>query len=165
MSLAWYRFRATLRRRWTGYLAVVLLLGLVGGVAMGAIAGARRTQSAFPAYLAATDASELTMQASSNQSQFTSEQIQQLEEHLARLPHVTSVAVAPNLFVVPLGPHGRPLPSAVNDDDVTAIGSAHGEYFTQDRVTVAQGRMADPEESVRNGRHGRGRETRRLARR
>ena len=66
------------------------------------------------------------------------------EQHLAHLPHVTSVAVAPNLFVVPLGPHGRPLPSAVNDDDVTAIGSEHGEYFTQDRVTVAQGRMADP---------------------
>jgi FtsX-like permease family len=144
VSLAWYRFRATFRRRWTGYLSVVLLVGLVGGVAMGAIAGARRTQSAFPAYLAATDASQLTMQASSNASQFTAEQIEKLGQQLEHLPHVTRLAVAPNLFVVPLGPHGRPLPSAVNNDDVTAIGSEHGEYFTQDRVTVAQGRMADP---------------------
>ncbi len=111
---------------------------------MGAIASARRSQSAFPAHLVATHASQLTMQASSNASQFTSEQIQELDEHLARLPHVTSVAVAPNLFVVPLGPHGLPLASAVNEDDVTAIGSEHGEYFTQDQVTVVDGRMADP---------------------
>ena len=144
MTLAWYRFRATFRHRWTGYLTILLLIGLVGGVAMGAIASARRSQSAFPAHLAATHASQLTMQASSNASQFTSEQIQELEGHLARLPHVTSVAVAPNLFVVPLGPRGLPLASAVNDDDVTAIGSEHGEYFTQDQVTVVDGRMADP---------------------
>jgi MacB-like periplasmic core domain/FtsX-like permease family len=144
VSLAWYRFRGTFRRRWTGYLAVVLLVGLVGGVAMGAIAGARRTQSAFPAYLAASNASELTMQASSNASQFTPEQIEKLGQHLAHLPRVTRLAVAPNLFVVPLGPKGRPLPAAENNDDVTAIGSEDGEYFTQDRLTVATGRMADP---------------------
>ena len=111
---------------------------------MGAIASARRSQSAFPAHLVSTHASQLTMQASSNASQFTSEQIQELDEHLARLPHVTSVAVAPNLFVIPLGPRGLPLASSVNDDDVTAIGSEHGEYFTQDQVTVVDGRMADP---------------------
>jgi FtsX-like permease family len=143
LTLAWYRFRATFRRRWTGYLTIVLLVGLVGGVAMGAIAGARRTQSAFPSYLAATDASELTMQASSNVSQYTSEQIEKLGQHLARLPRVTRLAIAPNLFVVPLGPHGRPLPAAEDNDDVTAIGSEHGEYFAQDRVTVTQGRMAE----------------------
>jgi FtsX-like permease family len=147
LTLAWYRFRATFRHRWTGYLTIVLLVGLVGGVAMGAIAGARRTQSAFPTYLAATNASELTMQASSNASQFTPQQIEKLGQDLARLPHVTRLAVAPNLFVVPLGPHGRPLPSAENDDDVTAIGSEHGEYFTQDRLTVTQGRMVDAQSS------------------
>jgi len=52
--VSWYHFRATFHRRWSGYLAVILLVGLVGGVAMGAVAGARRTQSALPASLAAT---------------------------------------------------------------------------------------------------------------
>jgi hypothetical protein len=33
--VAWYRFGRTLRRRWTGYLTITLLLGLVGGLAMG----------------------------------------------------------------------------------------------------------------------------------
>jgi hypothetical protein len=56
LGVAWYRFRATLRRRWPGYLVIVLLIGLVGGIAMGSIAGARRTQSTFAAYPAATDA-------------------------------------------------------------------------------------------------------------
>lgn len=62
LGVAWYRFRATLHRRWGGYLAVVLLVGLVGGVAVGAVGAARRTQSAFPAALATTDASDLDVQ-------------------------------------------------------------------------------------------------------
>ena len=56
-----YRFGATLRRRWGGYLAIALLVGLVGGIAMGSIAAARRTQSSYPAFLASTNASQLTM--------------------------------------------------------------------------------------------------------
>ncbi len=127
-----------------GYLTIVLLAGLVGGVAMGAIAGARRTQSAFPAYLTATDASDLQLQASSNVAPFGSRQIKNLDFQLARLPNVTRVAVAPNLFVVPFESNGRPNPSLVNNDDVTAIGSDNGAYFSQDRITVAEGRMADP---------------------
>ena len=56
-----YRFRATFRQRWTGYLTLVVLIGLVGGVAMAAVAGARRTQSSFPAYLASTNPSDVGM--------------------------------------------------------------------------------------------------------
>ena len=46
--------------------------------------------------------------------------------------------------MIPLGPNGKALPSAFNDNDVTEVGSVGGMYFTQDRVTVAEGRMADP---------------------
>ena len=59
--VAWYRFRRTLSRRWTGYLAITLLLGLVGGLAMGSVAAARRTQGAYLTYLAATNPSDLTV--------------------------------------------------------------------------------------------------------
>jgi hypothetical protein len=62
LGVAWYRFRATLHRRWGGYLTVVLLVGLVGGLAMGAVGAARRTQSAFPTALATTHASDLDVQ-------------------------------------------------------------------------------------------------------
>lgn len=55
--LAWYRLRTTFGRRWGGYLGVALLIGLVGGVAMGAVAGARRTDSSFHTFLASTNPS------------------------------------------------------------------------------------------------------------
>ncbi|MEY2570113.1 MAG: hypothetical protein QOE63_463, partial [Acidimicrobiaceae bacterium] len=50
-----YRLRATFGRRWAGYLTLVLLVGVLGGLALGAVAGARRTQSSFPSFLASTN--------------------------------------------------------------------------------------------------------------
>ena len=44
-QLCWYRFRTTLGRRWTDYLTLALLIGLIGGLAMGSVAAARRTDS------------------------------------------------------------------------------------------------------------------------
>ncbi len=142
LGAAWYRFRATLPRRRGGYLTVALLVGLLGGVAMGAVAGARRTQSAFPAYLAATDNSDLQVQTYLVTNQIGSGPT--LTTSLAHLPFVEHVASAPNLLITPLGPNGKAQAQAVNDNEVTAVGSVGGMYFHQDRVTVAQGRMADP---------------------
>jgi hypothetical protein len=130
-----------LGRRWPGYLAIVLLIGLVGGVAMGSIAGARRTQSTFPSYLTATDASDLQFQTSTTTGVVT---FSNLSARLARLPLVEHVASAPDLLVIPSGPNGKALTSAFNDDDVQEIGSEGGMYVTQDRVTVVKGHMADP---------------------
>ena len=46
LRVAGYRFRATFRRRWDGYVALVELelIALMGGLAIGAVAGARRTR-------------------------------------------------------------------------------------------------------------------------
>src|SRR5271167_4004873 len=57
LSVAWYRFKVAFRHRRGGYLAIILLIGLVGGVAMGALAAARGTQSSFATYLASTNPS------------------------------------------------------------------------------------------------------------
>ena len=56
---------------------------------------------------------------------------------------MTRVASAPNLLVEPIGANGKELASAVNAP-IAALGSIDGEYFTQDRVTVAEGGMANP---------------------
>src|SRR6202044_3979546 len=61
LRVAWYRYRATFGRRWGGYLAIVVLVGAVGGLAMGSIAGARRTQSSHPVFLASVHPSDLTV--------------------------------------------------------------------------------------------------------
>src|SRR5207245_7106020 len=60
LRITGYRFAATFARRRAGYLALVLLIGLVGGIAMASIAAARRTQSSFPAFLASTNPADLT---------------------------------------------------------------------------------------------------------
>ena len=57
-ALLW---RHELRRRAGGYLAIVLVVALSGAVAMTALAGARRTASAFERYLEASDASALSI--------------------------------------------------------------------------------------------------------
>jgi hypothetical protein len=61
LHVTWYRYRATFARQLPAYLTVVLLIGLLGGVAMASVAGARRTQSSNPVFLASTNASTLTM--------------------------------------------------------------------------------------------------------
>jgi hypothetical protein len=58
--VAWYRYRATFARQLTGYLTVVLLIGLIGGIAVATVAGARRTQSSYPTFLADTNPSDRT---------------------------------------------------------------------------------------------------------
>lgn len=60
LRLAGYRVRTTSVRRWTGYLGVVLLIGLIGGVAMASLAAGRRAQFSYPTVLVGTNPSDLT---------------------------------------------------------------------------------------------------------
>jgi hypothetical protein len=46
-------FRAEMRRRWRSWLAIALLISVVGGLVLGAAAAGRRTEAAFPGFLAA----------------------------------------------------------------------------------------------------------------
>ena len=46
-------FRAELRRRWKSWMAIALLIALVGGFVLAATAAGRRTDSAFPRFEAA----------------------------------------------------------------------------------------------------------------
>ena len=57
-ALLW---RHELRRRTGGYLAIVVVVALSGAVAMTALAGARRTASAFERHLDASDVSDLSI--------------------------------------------------------------------------------------------------------
>ena len=53
MDAVWLVFRAEVRRRWRSWLAIALLISLVGGFVLAAAAAGRRTESAFPRFVAA----------------------------------------------------------------------------------------------------------------
>ena len=108
LTVAWYRFRATWRRRWPGYLAIVLLIGLVGGLAMGVISGARRTQSSYPTFLASTNPSTVTISVASN-SGAPSAFSPALSAEIARVPGVRRVSSLITPTLVPLAATGRPI--------------------------------------------------------
>src|ERR1700685_2742195 len=98
---AWFRFRATFGHRWRGYAALVLLIALVGGLAMAGVAAARRTQSSFSTYLAATNPSAFTVSIyGASVGGTNSGSID--PSRLARLPHVQRVAAGALVSAVPV---------------------------------------------------------------
>ena len=135
MRVAWYRFTATFGRRRGGYLAVVLLIGLAGGIALGSVAGARRTQASFATFLASTNPSDLSL----SLTVFAPDLTRKLE----RLPGVQRVeTVSQSVNAYPLGRAGAPIfPPAYRSGEVEGVGSINGLYFGQDRVTVTAGRI------------------------
>ena len=48
-----------LRARWRGWAMVVVLIAVAGGAVLSAVAGARRTNSAYPRFLQASNASDV----------------------------------------------------------------------------------------------------------
>jgi len=147
LRVAWYRFRVTLRARWGGLLALVLLIGLLGGLAIGAVAAARRTQSSFPAYLASTNPSDLVVTTAVSSDAFGYDRAR--IRTISRLRHVRRVqSYAGFLNVRKLGPDGAPVRGGNGSGpQPLLVGSVDGEYFTQDRVSVIKGRMADPKKA------------------
>lgn len=51
MRAVWMRLRSELRARWRAWLGLALLIGLAGGAAVAAAAGARRTETAYPRFV------------------------------------------------------------------------------------------------------------------
>jgi hypothetical protein len=92
MASVWLLVRCELRRRWCSLLVVALLVGIVGAIVLTAVAGARRTESAYPRVLDALDAHDATVEVSS-----------EYFDEIAALPQVEAVAPASFMFVAPAG--------------------------------------------------------------
>jgi hypothetical protein len=142
VRVARYRFRVTLGHRWGGYLTTVVLIGLLGGLAMGSIAAARRTQSSFPQYIAATDPFQL--------SGVTAEFIPGLYpvgydptvvSKIGHLRHVTGVGSLVGLNVAPIEPNGAIKNPAVATS-MTFVGALQSSSGTKgEGVSLVSGRL------------------------
>jgi ABC-type lipoprotein release transport system permease subunit len=125
---ALYMWRATWVSRWRQTLAVVVLCGLLGAVALGALAAARQTESAYGSYLGSINASDVLVNIPTvNRSIIT---------RVEDLPGISSSAAWLGLDANPIV-HGR-LDSSFLTDSV--VGSL-GEGFRQDGMTVLEGRL------------------------
>ena len=130
MSAARYLFRAELRRGgWRFVIAASVLLGLVGGLALLAGAGARRTASAFERLERATLTSTLLVN--------PEDPAAAPPDRLRKLPGVEAVSAAHGLIVIPVGrtdPFG----------DVAWLAGTDDSWFRDvDRPVVREGRLPD----------------------
>jgi hypothetical protein len=138
-----YRFRATLGRRLGGYLSIVVLVTLIAGVAMASIAAGRRTQSSYSTFLSSTAPSQLTVAVDSN-SEVPSSYSAALEDRIARLPGVKRVVSLLTPAIAPLNPNGSPNLGGSKASLDQFVASPDGMFSTQDRLSLVEGRLADP---------------------
>ena len=123
-----------LRRRWRSYVGLAAVVGLCGAVTFASLGGARRRASAFDRYLAATDASQLSI--------FAPPYRPETVEAMRSLPGVVSVqsyAALPMQIVD--GRTGEPTPV----QPVEIVASVDGLFLDQDRVALLHGRLPDPQ--------------------
>ena len=120
LDLVRYRTRSTFRHRRGGYLALIILLGLVGGLGLGSLAAARRTQSSFSDLLATTNPSDLEVSIYSGGNGGPNVGSSALTRKIARLPGVRHVAAG---FVVT----GAPLTSTGRRDPGHGVGLSGGQ--------------------------------------
>ena len=129
--------RSAIRGSWRQALALALLAGLLGGVALGAVAGARRTATAYGRYLAAINASDVFVNVP---GQLPGMAATRPYELISSLPGVVGHVAYIGLSGAPLV-HGKPDNSFLVN---SLNGSLDGEYFSQDRATVLAGLLPPP---------------------
>lgn len=143
LTISGYRFRATFHDRWTSYVSLVLFLAVLGGVAMGTVAGARRTETSFTTLLNNHDTSQLyaALQIYNPQAGFPAGYSASALNEVRRLPHVSQVEAIVGLNAFPLGSKGQRLPG---DSGFSPDASVDGLYLDQDRLILTKGRLPNP---------------------
>ena len=98
MTAVWYRFRAELRMRWRGWLALALIAGIAGGAVLALAAGARRSDTAYRRFLRAQDAYDALVSLSTTGLGQPDTEFFDAEE-IERLPQVAEAAPTGSFFV------------------------------------------------------------------
>jgi hypothetical protein len=129
VTVAWYWWRASWQKAWRPALVVVLLTGLLGAAAMAAVAGARRTESAYGRYLKSIRASDVLVNIPSTDTSL-----------VAKIEHLPGVRSSAAFVGLDANPQVR---GRVDDSFLTngLSGSVDGAFYRQDALTVLAGRL------------------------
>jgi hypothetical protein len=141
LSVALACRRSALSRSWQQATVLALIIGILGAVALGALAGARRTATAYDRYLTSINASDAFVNVPGVLPGMPATKPIEL---ISSLPGVIAHASYVGLNGLPVV-HGKP-DDAFQTDSVN--GSLDGEYFTQDRATVLAGTLPPPESTT-----------------
>ena len=126
------RLRTEFRGRWRGWLGLALLIGLFGGATLATFAAARRTDTAYPRFLKATNPFDQFLLTGDLGPVFADVR----EEKIAPIPVVRDV-IRSNFVATTTS-------SVTPSGDVIASGDARFDR-TFNRAKVVEGRMADPD--------------------
>jgi putative ABC transport system permease protein len=126
--------RPAIRGSWRQALALALVGGLLGSIALGAVAGARRTATAYGRYLASINASDAFVNVPGSLPGTPATRPVTL---ISSLPGIISHAAYIGLNGLPVV-HGKVDNSFLTN---SVNGSLDGEYFSQDQMTVLAGRL------------------------
>ena len=143
MRAVFYLSRTTARRSWRATLGVALIGGLLGAVALGALAGARRTASAYGRYLESSKASDVFVNVPGILPGMPRIRPVAL---ISRLPGIAQSAAYLGLAASPVF-HGRVDDAFLTNGLIGSYAGAYftGDYFGQDRMTVLAGRLPQPD--------------------
>lgn len=125
-----------MRSRWRTYAGGILLFAMLGGVSMAAVAGARRTASAYQRFLADSRAPTMVFDAGAYEAG--------LANTIRRMPEVADAATYVGLNAAPLDEDGRP---DFSGPEAEMLGSVDGRFFRMDRPSVIRGRLPNPRRS------------------
>jgi ABC-type lipoprotein release transport system permease subunit len=135
MNAVWMRARAELRSHFPAVLALALIWGIVGGVVIAAVAGARRTETAYPRFLEAKNGLNVVADAQARDPATA----RGLLHRMVKLPQVRESS---RVFLVPAALH---VPGRARPGDVFPIVTADGRFGTTiNGVKILEGRMYDP---------------------
>jgi putative ABC transport system permease protein len=132
----WLWTRSELGSAWRAWLVLALLFGLAGGAAIASVAGARRTESAYPRFVAWSRAADVLTGGFPGKID--------PETALRTIEHLPSVAAWARVDVVS---YAAVLPSGLvlRVPDLIGVADSRGSAFVRiDRVRVLSGRMLDP---------------------
>lgn len=125
-------------------MSLALFIAVLGGVAMGTVAGARRTETSFTTLLNSRNTSQLygPIQVYNPQAGYKTGYSASAVDLVRRLPHVAHVEALVGLNAFPVGPHGQTLPG---DSGYSPDGSVDGLDLNQDRLIITNGRLPNPQ--------------------
>jgi FtsX-like permease family len=128
VELLRYWCAITLRRNRRELVGIVALLGLLGGLSLFALAGARRTQSSYPRFLRASHASTMAI----DPGQYDPA----VDSAIASRPEVLQSTTYVAFNTAPMAGDGPDFAQ-----NFETLGTFDGRFFTMDRFAPTQGRL------------------------